>query len=546
MSAFDRPDTSGFTTILDVFLDTAAKHPDKGFLCVPPHEGRDYYPDGVEFTYRQARARVEELQGLYTRSGVGSGHRVAFLLGNRPDHFFHLLALNGLGASVVPLNQDGTQDEMLYLVNHSEADFGIAAGSRRGDLEAVAKRAERGLAVYVADDLPAQLAAPARPASADRPARATQASLLYTSGTTGKPKGCIITNEYFISSGAWYLSRGGCLQFQPGDRLFNPFPVFHMNSGVISLMAMMLSGNTLISADRFHPRTWWRDVAVTRATQIHYMGVIPPVLLKQAPDPAEKQHQVRFGMGAGQDPVVHVEFEKRFGFPMVEVWGMTESGRILCDNVEPRKIDTRAIGRPVEGLEIKVVDDQDNPVPVGEPGQMLARFAGPDPRKGFYGGYFKEPKATEDAWKGGWFHTGDIVRQDPDGMLYFVDRRKNIIRRSGENIAAAEIEEILIGQPGVAQVAVLAVPCDLRDEEVMACVVTQAGTPPSRELAEALFQHCYANLAYYKAPGWLVFRDTLPVTSTTKIQKTLIFGPDEEPTKVAHCYDFRDRKKRKA
>ena len=546
MSAFDRPDTSAFTTILDVFLDTAAKHPDKGFLCVPPHEGRDYYPDGVEFTYRQARARVEELQGLYTRSGVGSGHRVAFLLGNRPDHFFHLLALNGLGASVVPLNQDGTQDEMLYLVNHSEADFGIAAGSRRGDLEAVAKRAERGLAVYVADDLPAQLAAPARPASADRPARATQASLLYTSGTTGKPKGCIITNEYFISSGAWYLSRGGCLQFQPGDRLFNPFPVFHMNSGVISLMAMMLSGNTLISADRFHPRTWWRDVAVTRATQIHYMGVIPPVLLKQAPDPAEKQHQVRFGMGAGQDPVVHVEFEKRFGFPMVEVWGMTESGRILCDNVEPRKIDTRAIGRPVEGLEIKVVDDQDNPVPVGEPGQMLARFAGPDPRKGFYGGYFKEPKATEDAWKGGWFHTGDIVRQDPDGMLYFVDRRKNIIRRSGENIAAAEIEEILIGQPGVAQVAVLAVPCDLRDEEVMACVVTQAGTPPSRELAEALFQHCYANLAYYKAPGWLVFRDTLPVTSTTKIQKTLIFGPDEEPTKVAHCYDFRDRKKRKA
>jgi crotonobetaine/carnitine-CoA ligase len=357
----------------------------------------------------------------------------------------------------------------------------------------------------------------------------------------------MISNDYFFTSGSWYLARGGRLAFDPGgERLFNPFPVFHMNCGVMSLMAVTLSASCLVLADRFHPKSWWRDLVQTRATAMHYMGVIPPVLFKQEPAPEERQHTVKFGLGAGVDPALHVAFEERFGVPLVEVWGMTETGRVLCDNVEPRQITTRAIGRPGDGLETKVADDRDEAVPVGQNGQLLVRFAGPDPRKGFFSGYFKDEPATEEAWRGGWFHTGDVVRQSPDGMLYFVDRRKNIVRRSGENISAAEVEEAIITHRSVNTVAVLPIDDELRDEEVMACVVLLPGTPTDRSTAAEIFAHCRDQLAYYKVPGWIVFRPSLPTTTTTKIQKSLIFAPHEDPKTVEGSFDFRNEKRRRS
>ena len=312
----------------------------------------------------------------------------------------------------------------------------------------------------------------------------------------------------------------------------------------MSLMAVVMSGCCLISADRFHPKSWWRDLIDTRATAVHYMGVIPPILFKQAPVPEERMHSIKFGLGAGVDPTLHPAFEKRFGFPMVEVWGMTETGRLICDAIEPRQITTRAIGRPRPGLEVKIGDGDDNAVPTGEVGQLLVRCAGPDPRKGFFSGYLKETEATEAAWKGGWFHTGDLVRQAPDGMVYFVDRSKNIVRRSGENISAAEVEEAIITHPSVNTVAVLPIEDELRDEEVMACVVLEEGIAPSHATAAAIFAHCQGQLAYYKTPGWIVFRDKLPTTTTTKIQKGLIFGPQEDPKTCTGSHDFRNKKRR--
>ena len=539
------PSAEQFPSAFAAFATTATAYPDNAFLCIPAKGDRDYCPAGAEFTYRQALERIEVLLALYSASGVGHGHRVALLLGNRPEHFFHLFALNALGASVVPLNPDNTPDEMFYALSHSEADLAFSAGSRMADLAAVAARREQPLPVYSAEELPPRLAEPAHPARADAPGRSTEAALLYTSGTTGRPKGCMISNEYFLTSGSWYLARGGRLAFTLGaERLFNPFPVFHMNSGVLSLMAVTLSASCLISACRFHPKSWWQDLVATRATAVHYMGVIPPILFKQAPVPEEKQHRVKFGLGASVDPTLHGAFEERFGFPMVEVWGMTETGRILADHLEPRQITTRAIGKPSDGLEVKIADDQDRPVPPGEPGQLLVRFAGDNPRKGFFSGYLKEPTATEEAWRGGWFHTGDVVRQAPDGMLHFVDRRKNIVRRSGENISAAEVEEAIITHPSVNTVAVLPIEDELREEEVMACVVLSPDAAADSATARAIFEHCREQLAYYKTPGWIVFRETLPVTTTTKIQKGLIFRPDEDPKTCAGSFDLRQEKRR--
>jgi acyl-CoA synthetase (AMP-forming)/AMP-acid ligase II len=174
---------------------------------------------------------------------------------------------------------------------------------------------------------------------------------------------------------------------------------------------------------------------------------------------------------------------------------------------------------------------------------MVVRHSAATPRKGAFSGYLNQPEATEEAWRGGWFHTGDTVTQDNTGMLFFVDRKKNIIRRAGENIAAAEVEAVLQGDQRVAQVAVIAVVDEMRDEEVMACVVARQG-PGDEALAAALFEACYAQLAYYKAPGWIVFVDDLPVTGTQKVLKHMIFGEGIDPRAAARAFDLRARKVR--
>ena len=237
----------------------------------------------------------------------------------------------------------------------------------------------------------------------------------------------------------------------------------------------MQTANTLVLPERFSPTRWWHEVSTHDATIIHYLGIVAPMLLNQPPGPADRDHKVRFGIGAGIEPQLHRVFEERFGFPMIEVWGMTETGRITADSHEPRMIGTRAFGRPFPGLEARVVDDNDKDVPVGTPGEFLVRHSAETPRYGFFSGYLKNEKATEEAWRGGWFHTGDVVRQDASGMLFFVDRKKHIIRRAGENIAAAEIEAVLQAHDAVAQVAVVAAPDELREEEVLACIVPMPG-----------------------------------------------------------------------
>jgi crotonobetaine/carnitine-CoA ligase len=533
-------------TVADAFMATAAAAPDNVFLCAPPAAGRPWHPDGVEFTYAETRAAILRLRDAYAAAGYGHGHRIAVLLENRPEFFFHYLALNALGASIVPVNPDYRHDEMLYQMEHSEVVLAVAAGRRISDLVAVATARKQPLPVVDAERWPASLPAPAIPAHRGTPGLATETSLLYTSGTTGRPKGCILTNLYYLNAGAWYRDLGGRVQIEAGrDRFLNPLPLFHMNAQAVTATCAILTANCLAQPERFSPTRWWDDVVNSKATIIHYLGVMPPLLLAQPGRPEERAHHVKFGLGAGVEPELHPRFEERFGFPLIEVWGMTETGRILADCHEPRQITTRAFGRPHGGLEARVVDDRDREVPRGSEGELCVRWGGPEgPRHGFFAGYLKNEEATEEAWRGGWFHTGDIVRQAPDGMLYFVDRKKNIIRRAGENIAAAEVEACLVAHAAVAQVAVVAVPDEIREEEVMACVVTMPGIVGDRGLAERLQRWCLDRLAYFKAPGWMLFMPSLPTTGTQKVQKTQLFRPGEDPRRRPDVFDLRSLKKR--
>ncbi len=533
-------------TPFDAFMRTAADAPDHAFLCVPPAPDRAYLPEGIELTYAQVRAEVLRFRAAYAAAGYGHGHRVALLLENRPEMFFHYLALNALGCGIVPVNPDYRHDEVAFQMDHSEADLAVAVSERAAALEAVAGERARALPVVDAGAWPSALPKAGPPPRAGAPRLDTECALLYTSGTTGRPKGCVLDNFYMLNAGAWYRDLGGRIAFARGrDRIINPLPLFHMNCLGITGTGAILTANCLILPERFSPRRWWADVVATRATAIHYLGVMPPLLLNQPPLPEERQHHVRFGVGAGVEPQLHAAFEERFGFPLVEVWGMTETGRIFADRVEPRQIHTRAFGRPHGGFEARVVDDADREVARGTAGELLVRWGGAEgPRHGFFSGYLKDARATEEAWRGGWFHTGDTVRQMDDDMLVFVDRKKNIIRRSGENVAAAEVEAVLQAHEAVAQVAVLAVPDELREEEVMACVVPMPGAAPDAALADRLMDWCLGRLAYFKAPGWILFVESLPTTGTQKVQKTQIFPRGEDPRRRPGALDLRTRKKR--
>ncbi|MSP03923.1 MAG: long-chain fatty acid--CoA ligase [Acetobacteraceae bacterium] len=531
-----------FPNIGAAFAAAVAKHGPRPFLAVPADAARSYLPDGLELSYAGADAQITALAAIYRAAGYGLGHRVATLLENRPDHVLHKLALNSLGACVVPINPEYRPGEIAYLLAHSEPELIVTLADRERRIgDALAENAHRP-PVALVEAFPAGVPRARTMPAVGAVTLQTPACVLYTSGTTGRPKGCVLSHDYELSSGARYATLDGVAALRTGqERIYNPLPLYHVNSGTLSLVGAILSGNCQIQAERFHPKRWWREIAETRATVVHYLGVIAAMLLNGPPDPEDRAHSIRFGIGAGIEPQLHRSFEDRFGFPMVEVWGMTEMVRLMADDTEPRQVGTRAFGRAYRGLDVRVVDDTDRDVADDQPGEMLVRHSAAIPRRGFFSCYLKDDAATEAVWRGGWFHTGDVVRRDADGMVHFVDRKKNIIRRSGENIAAAEIEALLLTHPNVAQAAVMAVKDEVREEEVLACVVLKREDP---DAALSLFRYCHDHLAYYKTPGWIHILKTLPTTGTQKIQKHVIYPDNTDPRTALGVVDLRARKRR--
>ncbi|HKM61459.1 MAG TPA: AMP-binding protein [Acidisphaera sp.] len=521
---------------------TVAKYGDRPAYAVPPMPGRAYHPDGCEFTWSQTWAEVQRRKSYYAAAGYGPGHRVAILFDQRPEFVFHHFALNALGCSTVPINPDYRQDEIAYLLEHSEPCVALAIEPRLVDVRAAADAL--GVPVLRFDDLDAPLPRPKTPPGSFTPDGTTEAALLYTSGTTGRPKGCVQSNEYFHTFGNSFASKGGWLAMQEGvERLYNPLPLHHANCLSISLPAMLLLGGCLVFPDRFHAGTFWKDISACGVTAIQFQGVIPNILMKLPEVPEERAHMVKFALCAGVEPSLHAAFEERFGFPLIEMWAMSETGRLITDHIEPRAVHTRAFGRSGPGHEARVADENGNEQPAGVPGELLVRNSEAAPRKGFFSGYLKDATATEEAWRGGWFHTGDVVMRDETGMLFFMDRKKNIIRRSGENIAAAEIEACLVTHEKVRQAAAIAVPDELREEEVMACIVLFSMDDAGEALARELTAWCTARMAYFKAPGWYLFLESLPTGSSQKFVKIKLFPPGTDPRAQPGVIDLRALKK---
>ncbi|HLZ01024.1 MAG TPA: ATP-dependent acyl-CoA ligase [Bradyrhizobium sp.] len=532
------------TTVYVRFCEIALRRGEAGFLNVLPETADIYGIAAGEISYRAMLERVERWRTAFASRGYGEGHRVGLLLQNRPVFVELWFALNALGVSVVPINPDLRISELEYIIAHSEMSAAFVLADRRGEVETAARQAARPIPVATENgDVPEPFDGTRSACAGDG---STECALLYTSGTTGQPKGCVLTNEYFLHSGNWYRDVGGLIDLKPdSERMITPLPLFHMNAMAVSLMAMLSVGGSLTVLDRFHPRSWWNSVRDSRATCLHYLGVMPSMLMSAPSSKQDRAHTVRFGFGAGVDKLLHAPFEARFGFPLLEAWAMTEtgSGGVIAANVEPRKVGTSCFGRPAPEVDVRVVDDDGNDAAVGTPGELLVRRAGADPRYGFFREYLKNPEATEEAWKGGWLHTGDIVSRDADGDLHFVDRKKNVIRRSGENIAAVEVESVLNRHPAVRQAAVAATPDQVRGDEVAAIIIAErAGA--DRALAEDIIGWSLEQMAYYKAPGWICFVDSLPLTATEKIQRGGLKDFVATLMRDGAFHDLRDLKRR--
>ncbi len=522
--------------VYDAFRAAATQWPENDFLLILPETAAAYAIAPGPITYRAALACIDALATTYRAAGWRAGHRVGLLLQNRPDFILHWFALNACGASVVPINPDLRSAELEYLVGHSEMTLAVALPARAADLRAA------GVPAVIAPSDPPPIAPPG---SGD----GSECALLYTSGTTGLPKGCILSQTYFLEAGRWYHRMGGLCVLNPGtERMLTPLPLFHMNAMAVSVLAMVLGGGCLILLDRFHPSTWWDSVAASRATCVHYLGVMPAILMAAPVHPSERAHGVRFGFGAGVDRTLHAPAEERFGFPLVEGWAMTETGAgaTIQANLEPRIVGQSCFGKTDDFVEARIVRDDGSEAGPDEVGELLVRHRGDDPRYGFFSGYLKDSAATEAGWAGGWWHSGDLVRRDAEARLFFVDRKKNMIRRSGENIAAVEVEAVLLRHPAVQAVGVAAVPDALRGDEVFACIVPREPAADRAALAGSLTAWCLERLAYYKAPGYVAFVASLPLTGTNKIQRGNLKDLARDLLADASTVDTRPLKKRQA
>jgi crotonobetaine/carnitine-CoA ligase len=334
------------------------------------------------------------------------------------------------------------------------------------------------------------------------------ASILHSSGTTGPPKGIVISHESAIHSSrhlAWLMD------YTEVDRLYSAFPLFHNNAKYTTVMAAMVANGTAIMEKRFSVSRFWDTMRAHRITAINYMGALLMMLYKQEPRPDDADNEVRIAFGAPCPVEIWEPFEERFGIKLVEVFGMTEAP-MMCENrLDDRKIGSA--GKESMSYQVRIVDEHDREVPRNTPGEIVMRPKGP---YYMFSGYHRLPEKTVEAWRNLWFHTGDRGRMDEDGFVYFIDRLKDNIRRRGENISSWEIESVINTHDAVLEAAAYGVESELTEQEVMVAVVLHEGA----ELTpDALLDFCQGKMSYFAVPRYVRFMDELPKNHAQRVEK---------------------------
>jgi len=488
-----------FRTLVDALRGAARRWPERAAWTFDPGE-RFTFGDVARLTGGYARALGER--------GVRRGDRVAVMLGNEPAFPLTWLALSALGAAMVPVNTKYQTADAGHVLRASGA-AAIVAGAAFEPLLRQLRPDVPGLrqVVPAAEIDAAACSMPGDVALAGGgPGPDDIANIQFTSGTTGRPKGCLLPHRY------WTQLAGGLVAGFPHltdrDVMLTAQP-FHYIDPQWNVAASLVSGAELVILDGFHPSSFWTRVREHQVTYFYCLGAMPALLLRMPPDPADRDHAVRVVQCSAIPPALHRELESRWGVPWYETFGMTETGGDLrvTDLDHDELVGTGCLGLPAPYRQARIVDAAGQPVPAGQAGELT--LAGP----GMMHGYLDDPEATARVMRDGWFHTGDLGRMDSRGRVYHTGRLKDMIRRSGENIAAREVEEVLLTHPAVRLAAVTSVPDDIHGEEVKAYYVGDGVAP------DALAEHCRARLAAFKVPRFWQPAPDLPRTDSERVAK---------------------------
>jgi carnitine-CoA ligase len=449
-------------------------------------------------------------------AGVSAGDRVALICSNRSEFIETLFGCAWLGVVLVPINTASRGAQLQHILANSGATLLIIEGELLASLDHV-KLDELPLRSIWLVDAPASgisMPAIARPipslgaSIAASPVRPDDLlAILYTSGTTGPSKGvCCPQAQYFW----WGHYTGHLLGVGEQDVLCTTLPLFHTNA-LNTFFQALIAGATAVFESRFSVSRFWEGVARRGATVTYLLGAMVPMLLSRPPSVEERAHIVRIALAPGVPAHFVAEFFARSGIQLLDAYGSTETNCVIGTRIDQQRPGT--MGCIIEGFAARVVDTEGSDVPDGEPGELILRSEEP---LAFASGYFEAPDKTAEAWRDGWFHSGDRVVRDHGGYFKFVDRLKDAIRRRGENISSFEVEQVLMSHPDIATAAVFPVRSELAEDEVMAAIVCQPGS----NLAEGdLVRFCEPRMPYFAVPRFIEFCDVLPATESGKIQK---------------------------
>ena len=479
--------------------------PDKPFLFSET--------DKRHFTYKEFEDAVRRTAGLLKENGIGKGDVVSLLLPNSVEYIIAYFACWHIGALAGPINSLLKAQEIAYVISNSEAKAWLVHSEFLPIVEAVRDELRHVLRVVIPFDNEAEATHGVKElVDADPTLIADdEAIIIYTSGTTGKPKGCLLTHGNVIANARQISS---WLHFTEADRLLTMMPLFHMNAVSVTTMSALYAGGSTVVSQKFSASRFWQIISDYEITSFGSVATMLSMLLSTYPDGVPdglNTKRLRFAM-CGSAPVpaeVLRRFEETFNCLVIEGYGLSESTCRSTFNPPDTRRRPGSCGLPI-GNEMRVVDEEDRDVPVGELGEIVMR--GENVLKGYY----KNETANATAFRSGWFHTGDIGYRDEDGYFFIVDRKSDMIIRGGENIYPREIDEVLYQHPAIAAAAVVGIPDSLYGEEVAAVVVLKKGATSTE--AEVI-EFCKARLADYKCPKTVRFVEDIPKGPTGKLLK---------------------------
>jgi len=505
-------------TLPGMLQSRARVDPARPFLCF----------DKKVISYGDTEKAVERLAQTLAERGIGKSDRVAVMALNSDKFVFLFFALARLGAILVPVNPTLSVDEAAYILRHAQI---VAAFCDQSALQIAQKAcAEENRRVWITD-IAALMDLPEAPAvkMPDDVQPDDTCIILYTSGTTGFPKGVMHSQRNFVLAGEAFVER---MHLEPEDRLFMVLPLYHMNAFFYSLGGALATGASLLIAPKFSASKFWRQAAEGGATQVNLLAAVGNILVRRPRSEYTPEHCIRKVYGAPITRETDAAFRTDFGISvLIEGYGMTEIPG-ACNNPfqGPQKLGS--MGKPARHpdhsmpfADMCVLDEKGNPLPAGQTGELAVRTPI------IMQGYYRDPEQTANAFRGDWFLTGDLGYRDADGYYYFVARKKDIIRRRGENISGAELDRVIAGHPDVSEVAAIAVPSDLGEDDILVALLPRPGAVCD---IHTIAVWCAERLAPMKRPRYYVVVDSLPKTPSERIAK---FKLKQDATLLARAVD---------